>query len=81
VLDTNHIVDRVGATNVGVPVVGQTPNDRVCTSESCRFVYEVLIGRMIGVTKSNVVFDLCTNYSEALVGTAIGRRTDTGKSE
>ena len=32
VLDADHIVDRIGATNICVPVVGQTLDDRVCTS-------------------------------------------------
>lgn len=59
VLDSNNVVDRVGARNICVPVVWKTANDRVCASKSCCFFYEVLIGRMIGVSKCNVVFDLC----------------------
>lgn len=81
VLIADHIVDRIGATYICVPFVGQTPDDRVCTSKSCSFSYEIRIGRMIRVTKRNVVFDLCIAYPKGLVGTAMGRRTDTGKSE
>jgi hypothetical protein len=81
VLNADHIVDRIGATYICVPFVGQTLDDRVCTSKSCSFFDEVQISRMIRVTKRNVIFDLCMAYPEGLVGTAMGRRTDTGKSE
>jgi hypothetical protein len=81
VLDADHIVDRVRTTNICVPSLGESPDDRVCTSKSCSFLYEVWISRMIGVTKGNVVFDLRIADSEGLVGKAMGRRTDTGKSE
>ena len=81
VLNADHIVDRIGAVYICVPLVWQTPDDRVCTSKSCSFFYEVQIGRMIRVTKRNVVFDLCMACPEGLVGMAMGRRTDTGKSE
>jgi hypothetical protein len=81
VLNADHIVDRIGATYICVPFVGQTFDDRVCSSKSCRLFYEVRIGRMIRVTKRNVVFDLRMAYPEVLVGTTMGRRTDTGKSE
>lgn len=80
VLNADHIVDRIRAANICVPLIGQTPDDRVCTSKSCSLFYEVL-GHMIRVTKRNVVFDLCMAYPEGLLGTAMGRRTDTGKSE
>ena len=72
VLDANHIVDRIGATKICVPFVGETRDNRICTSKSCSFIDEVFIVRIIGVTKCNVVFDLCTAYSEGLVGMAIG---------
>src|SRR6266404_6822639 len=72
VLDANHVVDRVGAGNICVPVVGQTLYDGICASELCCFVYEVQIGRMIGVSKCNVVFDLDIVYSEAPLGRSLG---------
>lgn len=81
VLNADHIMDRIGATYICVPLVGQTPDDRVCASKSCSFFYKVRIRRMIRVTKRNVVFDLCIADPEGLVGAAMGRRTDTGKSE
>jgi hypothetical protein len=81
VLNADHIVDRIGATYICVPSVGQTLDNRVCSSKSCSLFYEVRIGRMIRVTKRNVVFDLRMAYPEGLVGTTMGRRTDTGKSE
>jgi len=58
VLDANHIMDGVGAGEVGVPTVRQSSDHAVCTPETCRLGDELFISGILGVTKGDVVFDL-----------------------
>lgn len=60
-LNTNDIMHRIRAGQIGFPAFWQTFNHGVGTSETCRLVDKLKVSGVFGITEGDVVLDLGDN--------------------